>query len=143
MKQPVKQKYQFRLPAFKGVDKSVKYLLAFCLFFVGCSKSNEESLNPAGGGNPTGCDTANMKYAANIQPIIQANCYRCHGNGQSQGSISLDTYAKLQRVAVNGTLVGVISHASGFTPMPQNASKLSDCDINKIKRWVLNGALNN
>ncbi len=143
MKQPVKQKYQLRLPVVKGVNKSVNYLLAFCLFIVGCSKSNEESLNPAGGGNPAGCDTVNMKYAANIQPIIQANCYRCHGNGQSQGGISLDTYAKLQRVAVTGTLVGVVSHASGFVPMPQNGPKLSECDINKIRRWVLNGALNN
>ncbi len=143
MKQTVKQKYQNKVPAFTGVKTSATYLLAFCLFIVGCSKSNEESLNTGGGGTPTGCDTGNIKYTANIQPIIQVNCYGCHGNGQNRGGISLDTHAKLNVLAVNGSLVGVVSHASGFSPMPQSAPKLSECDINRIRRWVLNGALNN
>jgi hypothetical protein len=46
-------------------------------------------------------------------------------------------------VADNGKLVGAITHAAGFLPMPQSAPKLSDCNINKIKDWVNRGALNN
>ena len=117
---------------------------------VGCSKTNEttESGNNNGntggtGGTGGACDTVNMKYAANIQPIIQNNCYSCHGNGLSQNGVSLDSYDKVKKQADNGNLMGVISHASGYTPMPFGKPKLAQCDINKIKDWIERGANNN
>lgn len=120
-------------------------IVAFLL--VACSKTNEdtESRNSAGPGSVViaNCDTANMKYATNVQPIIKANCYSCHGNGNVLGGISLDTYAKLKKQVDNGLLIGVITHANGFDPMPQGMPKLSDCDINKIKSWVARGVQNN
>ena len=128
-----------------------KTLLAVALvgtLFTACSKSSETTENPGsgGGGNttsPGSCDTVGMRYAANVQPILQANCYVCHGNGNVEGGISLDTYSKAKTLADNGKLIGVISHAAGFSPMPKNASKLSDCNINKIRNWINRGALNN
>ncbi len=105
---------------------------------ISCSKNNEQEL-----GAGIICETNKMAYAANIQPILQNFCYTCHGMGLSQGGISLDTYAGVKAVADNGKLVGAISHASGFVPMPQNAPKLSDCNINRIKAWVNSGAPNN
>ena len=113
--------------------------LSGCLFIVfSCSKKSEDELN----GGAT-CDSANMKFTANIKPILQSFCFSCHGNGLSQNGINFDTYAGVKAVADNGKLVGAITHAAGFSPMPQNASKLSDCNINKIKDWVNSGALNN
>jgi hypothetical protein len=103
-----------------------------------CSKKNEEEL----GGNTT-CNSTNMTFAANIKPILQNACFSCHGNGLSQNGINFDTYAGVKAVADNGKLVGAITHASGFSPMPQSAPKLSDCNINKIEDWVNHGALNN
>ena len=84
-----------------------------------------------------------MTYAANIKPILQNACFSCHGNGLSQNGINFDTYSGVKAVADNGKLVGAITHASGFSPMPQSAPKLSDCNINKIKDWVNQGAPNN
>jgi cytochrome c5 len=115
----------------------MKKLLA-CLSIVSivlaaCSKANESALS---GDNPNVCDTVNMKYTANILPIIQNNCYACHGNGLSQNGVSLDSYEKLKVQAANGTLIGVITHAPGFNPMPEGGAKLSDCNINKIKDWI-------
>lgn len=123
-------------------------LSVMSLYLAGCSKSNEEALstnNPGNTGGSANCDTVNMKYSTNVQPIIQANCYSCHGNGNSLGGVSVGTYAQVQRLATNsrGTLIGVITHASGFKPMPQGLPKLSECDINKIKAWIARGALNN
>lgn len=122
--------------------------LLVCLSVIGiviisCSKSNEltESGNSNTGG--TGCDTVNMKYTTDIKTIIQANCYSCHGNGQAQGGVNLDTYSSVKQHADNGSLIGVITHAAGYPPMPQGAAKLSDCDINKIKAWIARGTLNN
>jgi hypothetical protein len=43
----------------------------------------------------------------------------------------------------NGKLMGSITWASGFSPMPKNASKMPDCEIQKIQKWIDQGALNN
>lgn len=111
-----------------------------------CSKSNEETewqkYESNTGGN-TNCDTVNMQYTADVLPIIQANCYSCHGNGLSQNGVSLDSYEKVKLQADNGNLINVITHADGYPPMPQGAPKLSDCNINKIRSWINHGALNN
>ena len=112
-------------------------LIALLLVFS-CSKKNEEEL-----GVGATCDSNNMTYAANIKPILQNACFSCHGNGLSQNGINFDTYSGVKAVADNGKLVGAITHASGFSPMPQSAPKLSDCNINKIKDWVNQGAPNN
>ena len=103
-----------------------------------CTKKNEEEL-----GTGTVCDTNNMTYTANIKPILQNYCFSCHGNGLSENGINFDTYAGVKAVADNGRLVGAITHAAGYAPMPQSAPKLSDCNINRIKDWVNHGAANN
>jgi cytochrome c553 len=109
---------------------------------ISCSKDNEADLSNPGGGGST-CDTVNMKYTANILPIISGNCYSCHGNGNVNGGVSLDSYAKLKTQADNGNLIGVTTHAAGYPAMPEGGAKLSDCDINKIKSWINNGTQNN
>jgi cytochrome c553 len=128
------------------MKKICVWICVIGLFITGCSKTNEEieSRNStAGGGTTTTCDTVNMKYAANIQSIIQANCYSCHGNGNAEGGISLDTYNKLQQRASTGLLLNVITHATGYPAMPYQKARLSDCDINKIRDWVNRGYQNN
>lgn len=129
------------------MKKKIHILLAgvvLCSVLAGaCSKTNETELsNPPGGGGGVTCDTVNMKYAANVLPIIQGNCYSCHGNGNVSGGVSLDSYDKLKTQAASGKLLAVITHAAGVPPMPQGG-KLSDCDINKIRSWINRGMLNN
>lgn len=102
-----------------------------------CSKDSEDEFAAQQ------CSTDNMRYSADILPIVSANCYGCHGNGTVTNGIDLDGYAKLKIQADNGNLIGAVTHATGYTPMPYNAPKLSDCDINKIKSWVQSGAPNN
>ncbi|GEO09664.1 c-type cytochrome [Segetibacter aerophilus] len=122
-------------------------LCVISLFVASCSKTNEEveskSSTPPTGGTTNPCDTVNMKYAANVQPILQANCYSCHGNGNVEGGVSLDTYNKVQQRASTGLLLNVITHASGYPAMPYQKPKLSDCDINKIRDWINRGSQNN
>jgi len=45
--------------------------------------------------------------------------------------------------ADNGKLVGVISHDMGFPEMPQDQSRLLQCDIDRICMWVQDGSPNN
>ena len=88
-------------------------------------------------------DTLNVSYAAKIRPLLQANCFACHGNGSSDGGVSLDTYDQVKQVASSGRLLGSISHSSGFAPMPQGADKLNDCNITAVSTWIREGIHNN
>lgn len=123
------------------MKKKLSWIGAFAMSVIivqSCSKDSEDNVTP-----PPTCSTDNIKYSTNILPIISSNCYACHGNGATTAGINVDGYANLKTLVDNGKLVGVVTHASGFTPMPYNKPKLSDCDINKIKAWVAGGALNN
>lgn len=109
-----------------------------------CSKSNESEQNPPP--NPNTCDTANMKFATNVKPILESNCYGCHSNANSTSGagVRLEDYVNVKARADNGSLIGTITHATGFPPMPRGGgAKLSDCNINKIKAWIGRGAPDN
>jgi hypothetical protein len=46
-------------------------------------------------------------------------------------------------VAQNGKLYGAVNHSPGYSPMPKGGTKLSACNISKIKAWIDGGSLNN
>lgn len=110
------------------------------LFVTACSKTSEDIIAPA-----NNCDTTSVSYNADVVPILQNTCYRCHATGSTGGSggINLDSYTNLKKWADNGFLVGDIIHAPGFVPMPYDGGTLSDCEIYKIKAWVNQGTKNN
>jgi uncharacterized membrane protein len=89
------------------------------------------------------CDSNQFKYGANISIIINSYCTGCHSGTAASGNIDLSTYNNVKIQAANGRLVGAVSHAAGYSAMPKNANKLSDCQITQIKKWVEAGALNN
>jgi hypothetical protein len=129
--------------------KKVLSTLAFvAIIAYSCSKGGDDGggpVDPPPGGGNNNCDTVNSEYMADVVPILTNNCYRCHGSTTSSGSmgIVLEGYNNLKPYAESGTLVGVITHAQGYTPMPEDGGKLSDCNINKIKSWIANGMQDN
>ncbi len=91
----------------------------------------------------TNCDTAQFKYGANISTIMNTYCTGCHGGLAPSAGIILANYTGVRGVAISGRLVGSVSHAPGYSPMPKNASKLSACQITQIRKWVDSGSPNN
>lgn len=89
------------------------------------------------------CDSSQFKYSTNVSVIINTFCAGCHSGAIPSGNIDLSNYNAVKVQALNGRLVGAVTHAAGFSPMPQSANKLSDCQITQIKKWVEAGALNN
>lgn len=94
--------------------------------------------------NCTGsCDTAVFTFSAAVKPILDNKCAGCHNPANLGGNIDLSTYASVRLVALNGKLNGSVSHQPGYSPMPKNAAKLSDCEIRQVQKWIAAGSLNN
>jgi mono/diheme cytochrome c family protein len=89
------------------------------------------------------CDTTGITYSGFVAPLLTTYCVGCHSGGAPSGNIVLNLHAGVQTVALNGRLIGAITWANGFQQMPRGSGKLSDCNIQKIKAWINNGALNN
>ncbi len=106
----------------------------------GCYYDNFKELHPEGAlpNSTSGCDTINaISYSAQIVPIMNLACTGCHNSSGSAHDMT--THAAVQVDALAGTLYNDVNTGS----MPQGGSKLSDCDIAKIKKWVDAGALDN
>lgn len=95
------------------------------------------------GENLPDCDTLAVSYTKQLVPLLQANCVSCHNSGNPSGGMVLSSYEDLKIAANSGRLLGAIKHETGFSPMPQGASPLSDCDIAQIEAWISQGLNNN
>jgi hypothetical protein len=122
----------------KKTSIALSLMLAGIIMFVACKKNSLPADNSSGT-----CVTTGMKFSTDITPILSANCYSCHSGTTINGGINLSTYAGVKAVADNGKLVGSVSHAPGFKPMPDGGVKMNSCNIAKIQAWVTAGALNN
>ena len=93
--------------------------------------------------NTATCDTVNVTFSASVLPVLKTYCVGCHSAASPSAGIDLSTYAAVKVYAANGRLMGSITHAIGYKPMPSSTSKLGACEINQIKAWVTKGTLNN
>lgn len=89
------------------------------------------------------CDTAVITYSGATAPIVNTYCKGCHNPQSLGGNIDLSTYNGVKAVAANGKLMGSITHTAGFIAMPQGGTKLSDCRIQQLQKWIAAGMLNN
>ena len=107
-----------------------------------CYYDSEEYLYPQ---LNNGCDTINITFNLSVKPVLQNNCYGCHSNSTSTfgGNIRLEDYSDVLLSANNGKLLGSITHAGGFVPMPQGAQQLEACKITIIRKWIESGTPNN
>lgn len=107
-----------------------------------------------------GCQrTADVSYARDVAPIINAHCSQCHASGQPgfvASGLDTTTYESLMRgtrfgaVVLPGdpltsTLVVLIEgRADPSIKMPHGDAKpLDPKDIATVRRWVEEGARNN
>jgi hypothetical protein len=126
------------------IRKTVFLVAAACFFFTACSSDSEDLLQPTPTPGSTTCDTTNVTYASTITPLItRYACGNCHSGNAPTGGFTLTSYNGLKAKVTDGRLLGAITHANGFSPMPQGGNKMSECDINQFRAWINRGALNN
>ncbi len=85
------------------------------------------------------CDTLNMSYASDIEPILRSYCIGCHSGTSPSGGILLDNYQSVKTIALSGRLYGAVAHLPGYKAMPPGGSSLDSCAIAKIGAWVRQG----
>ena len=109
------------------------------LFLNACYYDSVQELYP----NPVGCDTTNVTFSGDVWPVISTNCTPCHSGAAPSGNIRLSNYDEIVIQANNGNLVGAITHAQGYSPMPKGGNQLPACDITHIQVWIKAGTPNN
>lgn len=107
------------------------------IFLVSCTSN--KPINPTTQ-NQTACDTSSL-FKSRVEIIFQSKCYSCHGIGDT--NFEMQPFAKLQSNVTKTVFLASIKHINGASAMPKGGSKLSDCDINAIEKWIMTGALEN
>lgn len=121
----------------------IPVLIIFLITISGCFYDSEEYLYPQ---LTSGCDTTNITYTGSIKPILNLSCLSCHSNSTAASygaNIKLEDYSDVNIRVNDGKLMGTITHSSGYSAMPKGSSKLSDCSIALIQKWISKGAVNN
>ncbi len=91
-----------------------------------------------------------VSYATSVQPVWDGSCTGCHG---TSAGLNLSSYAQLMSGANSGAVVIAGDGASSRlimklrgtagSRMPLSAPPLADSTIDRIERWIDQGALDN
>jgi mono/diheme cytochrome c family protein len=81
------------------------------------------------------CDTLGITYA-DVYSIFEKYCLFCHSGANPDAGLDLENYEEVAFIAQSGQLLGSVSHAAGFSPMPKNGDKLTFCEIQTISIWI-------
>lgn len=98
---------------------------------------------PNSTGCSTECDTTVFTFSGAVQPVINTYCRGCHNSASAGAGYNFETHAGVASAVSANRLLGAVKHQAGFVAMPQGGSKLSDCQIKQLEKWIIAGALNN
>ena len=123
--------------------------LMLMLLFLSCKDDN-----PVDGGSPSNVvfPTSNVRYSQHVQPLFNQACafVGCHDDGVPQDQLKLTSWGSVTNfpgVVAPGqpelsTLVIRIEGTSG-PRMPLTGNPLNQNQINGIRTWIVEGAMNN
>jgi uncharacterized membrane protein len=124
--------------------KNILIIFGFFIFSLqSCYYDNVEELYPE---ITNGCNTTNVSFSKDVKKIIDSRCIGCHSTVNYitiGGGVALEGFENVKTSADNGGLLGSITHDSGYSKMPKGSSKMDDCKIKQIKKWIEDGAKNN
>lgn len=96
---------------------------------------------------------AQISYDKQIRPIFQARCQGCHQPAKAGGGYVMTAFDRLLKGGETGEpaivpghpeeshLVEVITPHEGVAEMPQNKPPLADSEIELIRQWIAQGAV--
>lgn len=107
---------------------------AVILLVNGCYYDNEEELYPN-----SFCDTTDVTYSTNIEPIVMRNCAvpGCHVQG-GDGNGDFTQFPQVLEKVEDGSFLSTIKNGV----MPPD-DPLKACQVRQIELWIASGAPNN
>ncbi|MEZ6080135.1 MAG: c-type cytochrome domain-containing protein [Pirellulaceae bacterium] len=97
---------------------------------------------------------AAISYRGQVEPIFRAHCQGCHQPANAQGEFVMSDFARLLGTGESGEvavvpgdseasyLVAQITPADGVAAMPKKGQSLGADEIDLIRRWIDQGAVN-
>jgi hypothetical protein len=96
--------------------------------------------------------TPQVDFVRDVQPVLKAHCYQCHGGDQKQGGLRLDSRAFMLAGGASGAaikpgagagslLLARLRGVGGKPRMPLGFSPLTETQIAIIGRWIDRGAV--
>jgi hypothetical protein len=89
------------------------------------------------------CDTSSVTFSQDIKAIIGQNCEGCHNGVSASGGLNLAGHTNIAASALTGSLMDRVERPSGDALLMPPGAPLSDCDQNKLRIWIAEGAPNN
>jgi hypothetical protein len=91
-----------------------------------------------------------VSFSADVLPLLESRCARCHGTGRAEAGLSLTSYADLVAGSRSGPVI-VADDASASLlvelivsgAMPRRGPQMLPSEIEIISAWVDAGALDN
>ena len=131
----------------KSMNKTnLSILVLATVFFTSCYYDNFKELHPDAALTVSNCDSSGViSYSAQIVPVLKSGCTtQCHGGIGGGGGHDMTTWVGVNADVVSGKLVSSVVWDGNAQKMPQGATtKISVCDIAKIKKWAAAAGPNN
>ncbi len=91
-----------------------------------------------------------VNFTAEIKPILEASCIKCHGRGRAKGDFQIDTRETMLRGGETGPAVVAgksaesyfIELVAGVDPdnvMPKKGKKLTGTEVGLLRAWIDQG----
>lgn len=116
----------------------VSFLMIVALVIHACKHEPVKPKPNDNNNNNDTCNVSNVGFAAVVHPILLQNCQSCHSDQFATEDVSVSDYSDVKKIAEDGDLLEVLKKGT----MPP-AGALPACEIQKIEKWVQNGAPNN
>src|SRR5580765_4951412 len=95
-----------------------------------------------------------VSYYKQVRTIFQAHCQGCHQPAKARGEYVMTDFAKLLAGGESGEkavtagkpehsklIADIMPDKDGKAKMPENKPALTETDLNLIRRWVVEGAV--
>ena len=123
----------------KPIVASAGWLLILFFGTSSCYYDDYETLY----GNAGACDTAAVTFSQDIKALIGQNCEGCHNGMSANGGLILSGHQNTSASALNGSLIDRMTRSAGDPLLMPPGGALGDCDISKLRAWILQGAPDN
>ena len=97
-------------------------------------------------------DSAKLTFAKDAKAVFRNHCVSCHNGNRSEGDLNLTNYSALMQGSSSGDVIEpgspddsylfqLITHADS-PKMPPGGQKIPDEEIQVIRKWIIDGAIN-